>query len=272
MRLCVLLLLLAGASAVAQTEPDQEGCKESELVPRMRGCWIYDCKITDYDSVEVPVKMTEGGEVINQTPEGKYEMLKYQCPANTSSLAIVRNHEAAFGKAGYTRVYSYGGDNKYLTMRKGDNWMYVTAYNDIYYDLHTIRGTKMEQQIEASAEAWAAALNESGRVSVYGINFDTGKATIKADSEKVLDEVRTLLSKEPEWQMTVVGHTDNVGAKPANLALSKQRAQAVVDWLGAHGIDKGRLTAAGMGDTKPLADNSTEEGRAKNRRVELVKL
>ena len=104
------------------------------------------------------------------------------------------------------------------------------------------------------------------------INFDTGKATIRPDSEKVLVEVATLFEKNPEWYVVVAGHTDDTGTDKVNVPLSRERAQAVINWLGAKGIDKQRLMPAGFGAKKPLADNTTEEGRAKNRRVDLVKL
>ena len=87
----------------------------------------------------------------------------------------------------------------------------------------------------------------------------------------MLAEIAKLLQSQPEWKITVEGHTDNVGAKAANQALSQKRAESVVAWLGAHQINRARLSAAGFGDTKPLQDNGTEEGRLKNRRVELVK-
>jgi outer membrane protein OmpA-like peptidoglycan-associated protein len=109
-------------------------------------------------------------------------------------------------------------------------------------------------------------------VAVYGITFDTGSATIKAGSDSVLGEIVSLLGKNPTWKMRVEGHTDDVGGKAANQKLSEQRAAAVVAWLTSHGIAPPRLASQGLGDSKPVADNKTEAGRAKNRRVELVKL
>ena len=124
----------------------------------------------------------------------------------------------------------------------------------------------------ANADGWAQQINQSGRVSVYGINFDTGKSTIRPDSEPALSEVVKLLKANPDWAMVVAGHTDNVGAQPANLTLSRQRAQSVIAWLSAHGIEEARLVPAGFGNARPIADNSSEEGRQKNRRVDLVKV
>ena len=81
----------------------------------------------------------------------------------------------------------------------------------------------------------------------------------------------SLLQAQPDWKMKIEGHTDSTGSAAANMALSQQRAAAVVAWLVKNGIDRARLTPIGRGDTQPIADNSTDEGRAHNRRVELVK-
>ena len=94
---------------------------------------------------------------------------------------------------------------------------------------------------------------------------------MQRDSEKILREIVKLLEENPDLKLRVEGHTDNQGNASANQALSERRAQAVVAWVAGHGISAGRLTAKGLGQTQPVGDNSSEEGRAKNRRVELVK-
>lgn len=88
----------------------------------------------------------------------------------------------------------------------------------------------------------------------------------------MLGEVLVLLQKNATWRLAVAGHTDNVGAKAMNLTLSRQRAQSVVTWLTAHGIAADRLLPGGFGDLAPVAENTSEDGRAKNRRVDLIKL
>jgi outer membrane protein OmpA-like peptidoglycan-associated protein len=130
----------------------------------------------------------------------------------------------------------------------------------------------MEQVMAANADGWAQQINQSGRVSVYGINFDTGKSTIRPDSESTLNELLKLLQTNPSWAMVVAGHTDNIGAQAMNLTLSRQRAQSVISWLSGHGVDGARLVPAGFGDSRPVAENKDEEGRQKNRRVDLVKV
>ena len=159
-------------------------------------------------------------------------------------------------------------------MKKGPQWVAVEPYlnGEPYYRQITVLEKLVDQQLAATAEAWTSEIESSGRVRIYGINFDTGKATIKPDSEAALNELLKMLKAKPDWNMMLEGHTDNVGAKPANLALSRQRADAVAAWLAGKGVDKARLSTAGFGDSRPVADNTTDEGRAKNRRVEVAKL
>jgi OmpA-OmpF porin, OOP family len=115
-------------------------------------------------------------------------------------------------------------------------------------------------------------LASTGKAVLYGIYFDVDKADVKPESEPQLDEIAKLLSDHPEIKLTITGYTDNQGGVDYNQKLSQRRATAIVASLvGSHGIAADRLTARGLGASSPLGSNSTEEGRAKNRRVELVK-
>lgn len=117
------------------------------------------------------------------------------------------------------------------------------------------------------------ALSSAGRWATQGILFETGKSTVRPESMPTLKEIAAALTQHPELRVRIEGHTDNVGSADANLKLSQARAAAVKDALvKEHGIDASRLETAGLGDTKPMADNKTPEGRSSNRRVEVVKL
>jgi OOP family OmpA-OmpF porin len=114
------------------------------------------------------------------------------------------------------------------------------------------------------------AINKNGFIAL-DIHFDTGKSTIKPESEPIIEQIVQLLKDNGDLKLSVEGHTDNVGDARSNLMLSEERAKSVVAALTKAGIQGSRLSAAGFGQDRPVADNRSEEGRAKNRRVELVK-
>jgi len=128
-----------------------------------------------------------------------------------------------------------------------------------------------QNMVTVKADEMAKSIASAGRVALYGILFDFNKADIKPESKPALEEIAKLLRADAKLTLHVVGHTDNVGSYETNLNLSKRRAEAVVAALTTdHGISAGRLTANGVANLAPVAVNTTEEGRAKNRRVELV--
>lgn len=115
-----------------------------------------------------------------------------------------------------------------------------------------------------------AGLKKSCHVALTGVLFDFNKSTLQPASDPVLQKVADLLSKDAALKVEVQGHTDNVGGDAYNQPLSEARARAVMDWLVKHGTAAGRLTSKGYGKTQPVADNGSDEGRAKNRRVEIA--
>jgi outer membrane protein OmpA-like peptidoglycan-associated protein len=115
-----------------------------------------------------------------------------------------------------------------------------------------------------------AALDKQGFIAL-DIHFDTAKAVIKPESQPTVDQIVALLKSNPKLKISVEGHTDNVGTLQSNQVLSEARAAAVVEAIVKQGVDRARLASAGFGQSTPVADNRTEEGRAKNRRVELVR-
>ena len=124
-----------------------------------------------------------------------------------------------------------------------------------------------------TAQKITEELTSKGQITFYenAIHFETGKATVLPDSAAVLGEVASVLKAHPDWKMRVEGHTDNAGAPDTNLTLSQERANAVIAYLGDHGVDRSKLDGKGFGETKPVAENTSDTGKAQNRRVVLVK-
>jgi len=130
---------------------------------------------------------------------------------------------------------------------------------------------RQQKMVTVKAAEMAKKISDTGRIAIYGIYFDFNKADVKPESQPTLEQIAGLLKEDSNLKLLVVGHTDNVGTFPFNMDLSQRRATAVVDALTAQfNIDKSRLTPVGVSFAAPVASNRTEEGRAKNRRVELV--
>jgi len=126
----------------------------------------------------------------------------------------------------------------------------------------------MKQEIEANE--MFEAISKDGFIALY-INFETGKSDIKPESQGIVDQIAEMLKQNPTLKVSIEGHTDNVGSDKSNQTLSENRAKSVMNGLIAKDIDKSRLTSKGYGASKPIAENKTDDGKAKNRRVEIVK-
>ncbi len=119
------------------------------------------------------------------------------------------------------------------------------------------------------SESLARQLEREGKVDLYGIYFDTAKATLKPESEATLQQVLGVLTGDPALKLVIAGHTDSEGGDAYNQGLSEQRAASVLAWLTGKGVDAARLSSEGLGESRPVADNGNAAGRALNRRVEV---
>jgi OmpA-OmpF porin, OOP family len=274
--LIVSALLIGLSSAAMAQMNDVKGSQDPALFTRMPNFKIVEYNEKQFDSYNF--RVTQSGKDTTQTAEGHLSTWKYILDRSTnavipSKVQIIRNYEEAAAKVGGKRVF----ENPNMTTIKiaKDNkiiWVEVSPVPNGYeYKLRILEQQAMVQDVVADAAALKAGLAESGHVELQGIFFDTGKADLKPESEAALKEVAKMLQQSADIKVWVVGHTDYVGTAESNLALSAARAASVVKYLtGASGIDSKRLGSFGAGPYAPIAPNNTEEGRAKNRRVELV--
>jgi outer membrane protein OmpA-like peptidoglycan-associated protein len=267
-----LCLLCLGLATGAAATPDKKGCADHPLLPtRMPDYYIENCQARDFEAYGF---FEPKGKKRNE--EGRFTFITYAIERGRpeqSGVAVVRNYENAITRIG-GKIANMDPDrwvNGSVVIDGREAWMEAQKGNGKIW-LRIVEKTPMAQHITADAAFLAKDLKSTGHVAVYGIHFDSGKAVVKPESKPALDEVAKLLKSDPGLKLWVVGHTDSVGKVDDNLRLAQARAEAVAAELaGAHGVAASRLKGFGAGPLAPVAENDTEAGRAKNRRVELVR-
>jgi outer membrane protein OmpA-like peptidoglycan-associated protein len=215
----------------------------------------------DQGAFTVTMPGSEQAEIVAPTMIVK----NYGAAEGTSNAMFVYVYHTALLAAGWTIVREANGADAAITAHYAKNGRNIWAYLHFAGDGYSLAVG------DAGLKDLSAALDKDCHVALTGLLFDFNKATLKPESDPVLQKVLILLGKNPSLKLEVQGHTDAVGDAAYNQNLSQARAAAVVDWLTKHGIAAARLTPKGYGKSMPVADNNSDAGRAKNRRVELVK-
>ena len=265
----VILICFFGMTS-AGAQKDVEESRDHPLITRMSGYYISSYRVEEFAGFDPTV--IDGKQV---HWEGKKYSISYSRKEDAtvvSTLQIVRNYQNALKKVGATIL---GGDERRIAteLRKSGamSGVYIECFNEARdYEVIIVETQAMRQDVTADADAMGKDIAATGKTIIYGIFFDTGSATIKPESEPALTEMTKLLKNSPSLKAYIIGHTDNTGALELNLKLSADRAASVVKALVAGGIVPTRLKAAGVGPYCPIGANSTEQGKAQNRRVELV--
>lgn len=261
----LLITLFSIISVVAQ---DSEGCKDHPLFSRMKGFSIYECS----KNFNVLDTYNAAGEDLQY--EGYLTYIDYIFDTETgempSNYQIIKNYQDAILAKGGKKIYT---DDKYGCFElKSEGKEYKIMLRDFYNDANfRLYVLEMEAMIqEVTANAMLDALNKDGYIAL-SILFETGKFTIQKESLPIVDQIFELMNNNQSLNISIEGHTDNVGDATSNKTLSNNRAKAIYDALAAKGIAKTRMSYVGWGQERPVADNRTDEGRTKNRRVEIVK-
>lgn len=298
----VIALTLVAISGNVIAQEDADGCKDHYLFNRMPNYYLSNCEEFEFGSMKflVGAPNPENDNLTKlENIEGKimvfnYLLLDDKKPA--SGLQLFRNfnnaalQKGAIVKGEYqgwcTGSYEYGGSiNDGLipfgngctnwsqtfkfTKENKEIWVYIQMSGEGEgYDMVIAEKEAMTQVIEANE--MFDKINSGDALTLY-INFETGKYSIKSESQNIIDELFTMLNNNPTLKIIIEGHTDNVGNATSNKTLSEQRASSVKSALVKKGISADRIISIGFGQEKPIADNTSEEGKAKNRRVEIRK-
>lgn len=298
-------LFITLISQLVFAQNDKEGSKDHPLIQRFKQSYIYDYEITSFEPYTIVTGKSDGSKfATTQEVEGKVYRIFYSLPTDAGSVyEIYSNYLNALQSNGAEILFNcknlsdcgryfwdylrkldekiqmpayYGEESAYLAAKFSKDGMgyYVTiipgyGLSEMGYEVTVVEVKEMEQQI--SLDGIEKAMNDKGKVSLYGILFDTGSDVIKESSYKEIGLIAQYLKKNTSKNVYIVGHTDNTGSYSTNLTLSEKRAKAVMNALSSkYGISAERMTSMGVGPVAPESKNTSEEGRKKNRRVEIV--
>lgn len=300
------VLLSLVSVGVALAAEDIEGSKDHPLVTRYPGSYIYYYEEKEFDEFPIllgPVRSAADRDIQEARREeltGKVIKIQYQVPKERSPFEVFKNYEEALQKSNIHLLYSgRGGEvagirrflspyfsNVYASRDDEKNFFYLSAKDETgnvaisicvlpgFDGPIVLLGIVEKRPMESgriTVKDILTKVQEEGHVAIYGIYFDFDKADVKPESKPALDAIAEFLRMYPEAKFYVVGHTDSTGRLEYNLELSKRRAEAVVrELVEKYGIEEERLKSFGVGPLAPVASNATEEGRVRNRRVELV--
>lgn len=287
-----------------------KNAKDHPMISPYEGSKIVAYEQSAYDEFHLIVKKVSefGGVEANpkstHTIQGKVTRITYLVPTGRSTVEVFRNYDQELKKHGFNDLFRctnkicggnpfnhaagpwfwLGGsdkDQRYLAAKlsRSEGDVYVAVYvgdyrqkGEIRVQLDVVEIQPMETgKVQIDPKQLASDIGSEGHVAIYSLYFETDSAKLKAESDPTLSVIAEMLNRKPKLKLLVVGHTDNKGGLKHNLDLSKRRAQSVVKALvGKHKISVKRLTPEGVGYLAPVANNKSEAGRVKNRRVELV--
>ena len=271
-----LLLFILVSYSLATAAQDKKGCDtvEPKYMTRMPGFKLDNCNLSEYSTYKFSYLDLKNNRIYKEVA-GRFYHLKYakikEETRKFSGEQIRFNYHNAVLKA---KGSSLSARKDFFKMNQNGKTVWFKIDNaedsdDQGFDLFIVETEEMKQDIEVNM---SEGIDRDGKIALYGILFDVGKSVIKPESAPALQIVIEYLTDNPTVKIHVVGHTDNTGLFASNITLSKARAKAVKDYLMTKGkIAATRLGSDGVGSLCPVATNDTEEGKALNRRVEIVK-
>ena len=222
--------------------------------------WQFRSSAADTDPFRVPI--TGAAELELVAPSSIVKTYRQPPEGMSNSLFHAAYHDALI-KAGWAILYDRQDVSLTAHFTENGRNLWATLYKSEFNEIRVADAGVANKDLGSDLKA-------NCHVAIYGVLFDFNKSTLQPASDPVLLQMLDLLKKNPKQKIEVQGHTDNVGGDAYNQTLSEARAKSIVAWLTQHGVSADRLTAKGFGKTRPIVDNATDSGRAKNRRVEIA--
>jgi OOP family OmpA-OmpF porin len=257
-----ILIAIIATAALAQDYPDLSPLPGARLIATKH--------------IDEPLELKQASEDDEAVLAGQSYVKKTYELAGITPLAFITSYRDALFAAGW-RLIDVTKLAEIAVQPETVNVAAHYARNDrnIYVRLSQEPGRPYEINVaDVGAEDWGARLDTKCHVTLHSLHFDLDRPTIRSESTPTLEKAAALLKAKRSWKIEVQGHMDNIGAEGDALrqVLSEARAKAVAAWLTTHGVPASRVTAKGYGKTRPVADNDSDLGRAKNRRIELVRI
>jgi outer membrane protein OmpA-like peptidoglycan-associated protein len=271
-------VILFPALSLAQGEPDAQtdapklaasGCADLSVLSRLPNSVIVSCEKADSVDVTMPLKPDDQGNAQEKSVRGTYEFREYQILDDDEQEHAFDHLTQLLGIAGFTVRYSSSPST--ITAQNQDTWILVEV-NGESYDVRVVQMKEDPWTPVKNAQDISREIEAHHRVAIYGIEFSPDNRTILAENSKILGQVLAYLQENSGGAFDVESHTMNAnGNADEDFEITRQRAQAVVGWLEAHGVAPGRLEPKALGRNKPIADNGTPLGLKRNDRIELAK-
>lgn len=268
--------LLTLNSVLVSAQNDKPGCKEIEpaYMNRMKGFYIHNCEFSEYKDIEF-FYVGIDNKSVRVRKAGEYRRLSYakdkietrkvsgdQIRLNYANAVIkIKGKSLAYNNS----FFSFSNNGNEVFMKIDD----AEDTDDLGFLVTIIEVKSMQQELIITIQE---AIEKDGKATLYGILFDVGKSTIKPESADALKQITDYLNANPDVKIIIVGHTDITGNFAGNMALSKERAESIKNYLATNAkIASERLQSDGVGPLCPVSTNATDAGKKLNRRVEIVK-
>jgi outer membrane protein OmpA-like peptidoglycan-associated protein len=254
-----------------QSDPnaDATGCQNLTIFPKLAASVVVSCRSGDSVEVTMPLKPDARGFAREKAVRGIYEFREYQIAQLGQQEQAFENLMQLAPMAGF--VVKYAASPSMITARNGDTWILINVSGD-FYNVSVIRAKEEPWTPVKDADGISQEMQTHSRVAVYGIKFSPDNQAINEEDSKILIELLKYLKENPNLAVIVESHKFSTGGKAeGDLEITRKRANAVVDWLVAHGIAAGRLQSKALGRSKPVTENDTAIEIQRNERIALAK-
>jgi outer membrane protein OmpA-like peptidoglycan-associated protein len=265
------LLYLSAPCFAQQSEAnvDEAGCPNLTLFPKLAGSVVVSCRRGDSVAVTMPLPPDAQGYAREKSVRGIYEFREYQIMQAAEQERAFESLMQLAPMAGF--IVKYSSNPSTITARNGDTWILINVSGD-FYNVSVIREKEEPWTPVKDAAGISKEMQTSSHISIYGIGFTPDNQAVNEEDSHILSDVLKYLKENPNLAVIVESHKFSTKGSPQDdLEMTMKRADAVVGWLVAHGIDAGRLQPKARGRTKPLTENDTAIEIQRNDRIALVK-